>query len=389
MTNADLKILAVDDNSINLKLLNRTLANSSFIVLTAPSGQEAIDLALKEKPDLILLDVLMPHMDGYETCKILKEKAETRHIPVIFLSAKNETIDKAKGLALGAVDYLTKPFDPIEIVARIRTHMNIREEVIELRRRNEELKQQLDAPGRSVSGNASTQDQLKYIDTLRNTNYREINKFFQVFARVKFSRPPVTTVFIPVLMDNQNYVYLVSGGFEKDYKTSFVQLLLEKYVNGYFKSLSEKSFSDKDLNKIFELILDQFSPDVYDAAFTLSLSYINATRSEMTICSVHQTIPQILNAYGEIQKTELTPVFYESKYARIIKAYKIKIPPGSVICNYLSGKEIVQQEEIQNYTIPALKMYPDDLPRCIEHVYSNLPEKLQDQLITAIKILSV
>lgn len=389
MTNADLKILAVDDNSINLKLLNRTLANSSFIVLTAPSGQEAINIALIEKPDLILLDVLMPHMDGYETCKILKEKSETRHIPVIFLSAKNETIDKAKGLALGAVDYLTKPFDPVEIVARIRTHMNIREEVIDLRRRNAELLQQLENPGRSASGNASTQDQLKYIDTIRTTNYREINKFFQVFARVKFSRPPVTTVFIPALMDNQNYVYLVSGGFEKDYKTSFVQLLLEKYVNGYFKSLSEKSFSDKDLNKIFELILDQFSPDVYDTAFTLSLAYINATRSEMTIYSVHQSIPQVLNENGEIQKTELTPVFFESKYARIIKAYKIKIPPGSVVCNYFSGKDLAQQDDVHNITGPALKLYPNDLARCIEHIYSNLPEKIQDQLITAIKILPV
>ena len=79
------KVLAVDDNNINIRLLNRTLINNNFTVLTASSGKEAIEITNAEKPDLILLDVLMPGMDGFETCKILKANADTKHIPVILI----------------------------------------------------------------------------------------------------------------------------------------------------------------------------------------------------------------------------------------------------------------------------------------------------------------
>ncbi|HHE55433.1 MAG TPA: response regulator, partial [Caldithrix abyssi] len=137
------KILAVDDNPINLKLLSSALINSNYQIFTASSGKEALELVHSVLPDLILLDVMMPDMDGYQVCKKLQENEETRFIPVIFLSARNDAMDKAKGLAIGAVDYLTKPFNPLEISARVRTHLTSRKAIISLMRKNQELQEEL------------------------------------------------------------------------------------------------------------------------------------------------------------------------------------------------------------------------------------------------------
>jgi len=172
---------------------------------------------------------MLPDMDGYETCKILKENPESSHIPVIFLSAKNETIDKAKGLALGACDYLTKPFDPIEIIARIRSHIAIRRDVIELSHKYEDLKAKLknSENKKDTESKKYTSEEFKFLDKLTNINFREVNNTFKINARVKFKNPPVTTAFIPAYLDDKSFAYFTCGGFDKDYKTSTVQLLLQ------------------------------------------------------------------------------------------------------------------------------------------------------------------
>ena len=387
MNISELKILAVDDNPINLKLLDRTLSNNNFNVVSASSGEDALETANREKPDLILLDVIMPRMDGYQTCKILKENNDTKHIPVIFLSAKNETVDKAKGLALGAVDYLTKPFDPVEIIARIRTHLAIREEVIELRRRYDELKSKQTVEDKGTDDQIPYQEQLKYIDTLKNINYNNSNRSFQVATRVKFSKRPVTTVFIPGYMDNQNFIYLVSGGFVKDYKTSFVQILLEKYINGYLNGLNEKNFNYHALYKIFDMILDNFSPDIYDTAFTLSLGYVNAAKNEITVYAIHQSLPFVLNTDGSEFKAEASPVFYESKYARIINASKIRVPAGGMVFNYLAGKNLTTESDMESINLFSATSRYKDVSKLVNNIFENLPESERDQLIMAIRLL--
>ena len=382
----DLKILVVDDNNINVKLLGRTLTNNNFNVVSAWSGKEAIEVTNSEKPDLILLDVLMPEMDGYETCKILKENDETKHIPIIFLSAKNETVDKAKGLALGAVDYLTKPFDPVEIVARINSQLATRKDVIDLVQKNKQLKMEL-LEAQNGEGKIKAGNPLKNIDALKNVNYREANKYFQIAARVKFSSPPATTVFIPVYVDNQNYIYLISGGFEKDYNTSFVQMLLQQFVTGYFKGLKEKRFRDKELYHVFDMILNTFSPDIYNAAFTLAMGYVNSTKPEFTCFSIHQTTPLILNEKNSVINTDALPIFYESKFAKIINATKIKLRPKSTLLKYVSGKEITTRETMDLLCLPFFTAEKNDAVESVENIFSNLPEKENDQLVMAIKLL--
>lgn len=125
-------ILVVDDAPENIDVL-RGLLQDEYILRPAISGELALRLALVEpKPDLILLDVMMPGMDGHEVCRQLKSNPRTRNIPVIFVTAKAETEDEVQGLSLGAVDYLTKPVVPAIVKARVSTHLALRQARYEL-----------------------------------------------------------------------------------------------------------------------------------------------------------------------------------------------------------------------------------------------------------------
>ncbi|MEO1429964.1 MAG: response regulator [Cyanobacteria bacterium J06633_8] len=118
-------ILIVDDNPTNLKVLSGAIADSGWEILVATDGESAIEQAEYAKPDLILLDVMMPGIDGFEACNQLKLNPATHEIPIIFMTALSDTVDKVKGLSLGAVDYITKPFQTEEVLARVNVHLKI------------------------------------------------------------------------------------------------------------------------------------------------------------------------------------------------------------------------------------------------------------------------
>ncbi|MBF0445420.1 MAG: SpoIIE family protein phosphatase [Magnetococcales bacterium] len=131
-------ILAVDDTSTNLDVVKGILSDK-YLVQAAISGLMAIKIIEKKKPDLILLDIMMPDMDGYEVCKRIKENAEYRDIPIIFLTAKTEVEDEIMGLGLGAVDYITKPISAPILKARVKTHLALREATQKLDAHNQQL----------------------------------------------------------------------------------------------------------------------------------------------------------------------------------------------------------------------------------------------------------
>lgn len=129
-------ILIVDDIPANLKVLGDILKEEGYKVRPVPNGALALQVAEKERPDLILLDIMMPDMDGYEVCRRLKENKLLHDIPVIFISALSETNDVVKALKYGGVDYITKPFRAEEISARVKTHIKLRRQSIELQELN-------------------------------------------------------------------------------------------------------------------------------------------------------------------------------------------------------------------------------------------------------------
>ncbi len=147
------KILVVDDQPINIKLLQRKLERQGMEVFVAYNGRECLDIVQETKPELILLDIMMPEMDGIETCQHLKANPETETIPIIFITAKASKEGKLEGLDAGAVDYITKPIDLDETLARVRTQLRLQE----MFRENLELQERLGDARKAAAVGAITQ----------------------------------------------------------------------------------------------------------------------------------------------------------------------------------------------------------------------------------------
>lgn len=133
-------ILVVDDQPANLKVLLSSLAGCDFEIRIAENGEMALRTLGKFKPDLVLLDVMMPGMDGLETCRRIKKNPDTADLPVIFMTALDSVEDKLAGFAAGGVDYITKPFQQVEVLARVNTHITLRRQYAELQQALEEVK---------------------------------------------------------------------------------------------------------------------------------------------------------------------------------------------------------------------------------------------------------
>ena len=152
-------VLIVDDEPINLHLLSNMLVKQGYEVHSVTRGVEALEVAQSNPPDIVLLDIYMPEMDGYEVCQRLKADERTRDIPVIFISALEETHDKVKAFGVGGVDYITKPFKLAEVLARVETHLALRELQKQLQETNQELAQ----------SNAELQARNKDLDAFSHT----------------------------------------------------------------------------------------------------------------------------------------------------------------------------------------------------------------------------
>ncbi|MFP4549481.1 MAG: ATP-binding protein [Spirochaetales bacterium] len=133
-------LMVVDDNPVNLQLLFESLGSAGYRILVCEDGETAVRQAKDAQPDLILMDVLLPGISGYDSCRAIRAQAETSDIPIIFLTALTQTNDKLEGFDAGGVDYLTKPLQLSEVLARVSTHLSLRNLRRELEDRNQELK---------------------------------------------------------------------------------------------------------------------------------------------------------------------------------------------------------------------------------------------------------
>ena len=165
-------ILIVDDVPENLHLLSGMLTDRGYKVRVAPSGRLALKAVQKMPPDLILLDINMPEMDGYETCERLKADPASEGIPVIFISALNKTMDKVKSFSVGGVDYVTKPFQFEEVDARVRTHLRLRQLQLELVTHNDRLEETVRFRTREITEArdqlADARDRLAILDKAKS-----------------------------------------------------------------------------------------------------------------------------------------------------------------------------------------------------------------------------
>ncbi len=175
------KLLIVDDAPVNVSVLFDFLSNAGFEVLVAPDGERALRIAEHAAPDLILLDVIMPGMDGFEVCRELKARPATRDIPVVFMTALADTVDKVRGFELGALDYLTKPVQYEEILARVNIHLNLRRLQQALQNQNTQLQEEIEVRRRTEHSLQETAEALRQ----RNIEHREARCMAEAASRAK------------------------------------------------------------------------------------------------------------------------------------------------------------------------------------------------------------
>ena len=172
-----MKVLLVDDTPANLNILGHMLQIGGLVVSAVPSGEVALNVVSKSKPDLILLDIMMPEMDGYEVCEKLKENCETREIPVIFISAMSEVKDIVKGFKIGGVDYIVKPFREEEVLARVRSQLSIKKLFLE----KNALIEKLDSLSRidPLTGISNRRDMMEKLEN-EQSRFERYGKSFSV-----------------------------------------------------------------------------------------------------------------------------------------------------------------------------------------------------------------
>ncbi len=370
------KIIAADDNPINIKLLVRALVNPEYQILTASSGREALEIANRELPDLILLDVMMDDMDGYEVCMRLQSSQHTRDIPVIFISAKNDAEDKARGLAAGAVDYLTKPFDPQEINARVSGHLAIRKNMIRLQRENQELRTRMKTADGQVT------DFLNRV----NTNYIFENASFFCAARVKSKKPPQTLGFVPLIQNERQFVFLILNGFKKDFATLAVELLFEQYAAGYLEATQKYRNNSFPVQSLLEKLMERFSPDIYKVAFSFALGRICFEERRLDFYGIRQERPSVIHHSGNWMRPEARVLEFSGKFANLIKAESVPLSRGASFCIYRKGIETISDTTCQNTFIPSFEAHKTVSSSLITDIFTRLPESEEDQLISVLHI---
>ena len=167
------KILIVDDSKLIAHVAKTILTKRGHEIILAQDGKAGLEAAKSEQPDIILLDLIMPVMDGYEVCEHLKEDESTKEIPIIMVTSKAEAADKVKGLEMGALDYVTKPFDEGELVARVNIHLRLRELYEAVQEQNRQLQEMVNRDGLTGLYNHRYFHEQLSQDFLRAKRYHE------------------------------------------------------------------------------------------------------------------------------------------------------------------------------------------------------------------------
>lgn len=231
----DLKILIVDDTPANIDVLDLFLEKEGYKISVAQSGESALDLASRISPDLILLDVMMPGIDGFETCLRLKANEKTNDIPIIFITARNEPTDIVKGFSVGGVDYITKPFSQEEVCARIHLHLKLKTLMADLEAKNSKLAQLNDLKNKFLG--MASHDLRNPISTIQGFSKIMLDhgETLAEDAKKEFlqSIHKVSNDMLALLGDLLNISTIESGKLDLQLKTGSFQQLVEERVRMY------------------------------------------------------------------------------------------------------------------------------------------------------------
>ncbi len=239
------KILIVDDTPANIDVLFQTLEPEGYKLFVASSGQGALDLVTQALPDLILLDIMLPGIDGYETCRRLKSDPDTAVIPIIFITAKTETEDIVKGFSVGGIDYIAKPFRHEEVCARIRTHLKLQHLVHQLETQNNNLRE-LNELKNKFLGMAS-HDLRNPLSTIRGFSkiLAERGDKLSEASRAQFTQTihKVSNNMLELISDLLDVSVIESGNLSLHTKQDSINRLAEEYIKTYEIFAKDKSIT--------------------------------------------------------------------------------------------------------------------------------------------------
>ncbi len=301
-------ILVVDDTPKNIQVLGKILEEKEYEIIVAQSGQQALKVVEKILPDLILLDVMMPEIDGFEVCKRLKNDSRTKSIPIIFLTAKIEIEDVIKGFDLGAVDYITKPFNPKELLRRVETHLELRKKSENLERSNRNNRElvhilchDLTNPVSFIDGVLQLCDQDPSIfQEMRKGLWTAVNNSLDIIRQVKKMQA------------------LAEGKYDLELEPIFLKLHFEESIQILKPKLIDKNLEividiDDDLKVVVERT--SFSNSVINNLLTnaIKFSYPN---TKIHVSAVHERDQVTLSIKDEgmgIPKDLLNDLFSVNK----------------------------------------------------------------------------
>jgi two-component system, NtrC family, sensor kinase len=379
-------ILVVDDTPANLRLLAGLLTDNGYKVRPVINGELAINAARGFPPDLVLLDIMMPEMDGYQVCQQLKANEKTKDIPIIFVSAINEIVDKVKAFSVGGVDYITKPFQVEEVLARVKIHLEIRQLQKSLTNKNEELAKTLEqlqatqkelvqrekmaALGQLIAGVAheintplgAIRSSIGNIADFLQENLPSLPKFFQELS------PERQADFTLLLNNSIQQTETFSTREKRQIKRSLKQQL-ESYQLPNADSLASLLFNlgiERDIEPFLSLLNDPQSENIIKMAFDFA-SLLKSTRTITAATDRAAKIVFALKTYA--------------RYDSLGEKVKTDISEGIKTVLTLYHNSLKQGvEAIANYEeLPPILCYPDELNQVWTNLVHNALQAMQNK----------
>jgi len=369
-------ILVVDDMVDNRNLLRVILKKQGYEIVESADGETAIVTCMQTLPDLVLLDILMPKKNGYEVCAELKGNETTRDIPVIFLSAKNEAADKIRGLELGAVDYITKPFDKGEVIARVKTQLQIyklTQSLLEANRQLTDYQKRIEA---DLKAAGQIQKSLIPSDGPKTDNFN----FAWCFVPCEHIGGDIFNFHYLDETHLSIYILDVSGhGVPSAMVTVSVHQRLQPGIGGLTKQAidSPPYYAIVPPSKVLDQLDREYPMERFDKHFTMAYLILNTQTGCIRYTSAAHPMPVLVRASGEIELLDLGGTIVGLGGIIPFEEGEIRMQKGDRLYLYTDG--------IVEYFNEAGEMYGEDrfyrnlikdrgatLPETCRHVVESL-----------------